>query len=128
MNSEFMNKTCLYKPVFCGVIVEQGAQKASANVNQGYNPQITLSDIANTTDNDMMLSEMWEAINEEKQESMEQILVHLRTPRIGILPLYELGTELKVEPIKQTHLAVVQGAVMVNNKAWIPDSLVRKVT
>ena len=116
MDSELLTKDCSCKATVFGVAMEEGAQTATANIAQMYASQIRLADIAAATDNNVMLSRMREAITRDDNQDLV-VQVSLKLPRIIILALNELSTELKVETIKPIQLAIVQGAVMVNNRA-----------
>ena len=57
---------------------------------------------------------------------MEELLLRMKTPKIGIRPDNIGETSNKVESIKPHHLTVVDGAVLVNNRAWIPETLIKR--
>ena len=55
---------------------------------------------------------------------MERSLIRMRSPRIGIRQS-ELGSgSMHARNISPIHLSVVNEALMVNNRAWIPEGLV----
>ena len=123
-----LEKTCKCKALKCGISVQEersrGGQTAEAkSARTGI--QITLSEIGAYTDEDGPLSSLRGHITEGRTSDVEKILLQLKTPKIGIRQL-ENGI-LKITAIKPIHLTVMEGAVLVNNRAWIPQLLIADI-
>ena len=66
-------------------------------------------------------------IVEGKTGEVEKSLLQLKTPRIGVKQLDGDGL-CKLQAIKPIHLTVMEGAILANNRAWIPQSMVTDIT
>ena len=130
MDYETIDNKCECKALVCGIEAPAYSTGAKAKIYslQSREHQISLAKIARATFDHLVLAKLRETITEGNRADMEKIFVLLKTPRIGISLIHAQGTELKVEPIKLCHLSIIQGAVMVNNRAWIPNSLEWRVT
>ena len=86
--------------------------------------QMTLREIGEETYEDPILCQLREEVQQGRTGDAERSLIRMRSPRIGIRQS-ELGSEsVHARNIKPIHLSIVDEALMVNNRAWIPEGLI----
>ena len=89
-----------------------------------FGGRMTLEEIGEMTTEDPILCQMREEIRKGRSGEVERSLIRMKSPRIGMKQT-ELGSEtMHVRNIKPIHLSIVQNAILVNNRAWIPEGLI----
>ena len=87
-----------------------------------------MGQIGAATDDDPVLATLHDGIVESMDDKIEVSLLRMKSPRIGIKPT-EFGAGNPImQNIKPIHLSVMEGAIMVNNRAWIPWTLISTIT
>ena len=85
---------------------------------------MTLEEIGEKTFEDPVLCQLREEVQKGRSGDVERSLIRMKSPRIGIKQT-ELGSEkMHARNIKPIHLSIVRDAIMVNNRAWIPEGLI----
>ena len=85
--------------------------------------QLTMEEIGNETFEDPILCQLREEVLQGRTGDVERSLIKMKSPRIGIKHSEQGSGPVHAHNIKPIHLSVVDGALMVNNRAWIPDTL-----
>ena len=106
-----------------------GSEETGIRANWAQEEEkITLQQIGATTDDDPALAALRDEIVESTNDKIEFSLLWLKSPRIWIKPTeFGAGNQI-MQNIKPIHLSVLEGAILVNNRAWIPWTLISAVT